>query len=57
MNEQLEAMSAAITKADIAMKSAAWQIQAMNTDMEMLRKLRHQDSGWGPLQGNERAIE
>jgi len=38
MNQQLQAMSAAITKADIAMKSAAWQIQSMNTDMEMLRK-------------------
>ena len=42
MNEQLEAMSAAITKADIAMKSAAWQIQQMNTDMEMLRKCLHE---------------
>ena len=42
MNEQLEAMSAAITKADIAMKAAAWQIQAMNTDMDMLRKCLHE---------------
>ena len=42
MNEQLEAMSAAITKADIAMKAAAWQIQQMNTDMEMLRKCLHE---------------
>jgi hypothetical protein len=24
------------------MKSAAWQIQAMNTDMEMLRKCLHE---------------
>ena len=38
MNDQLEAMSAAITKADIAMKSAAWQIEQMRSDIDQLRK-------------------
>ena len=38
MNEQMQALSAAIAKADITMKAAAWQIEAMVRDIEMLRK-------------------
>lgn len=38
MNNQLQALSAAITKADIAMKAAAWQIETMRSDIDQLRK-------------------
>ena len=38
MNEQLADMTAAITKAEIAMKAAAWQLSAQKTDIEQLRK-------------------
>jgi hypothetical protein len=38
MNEQMQSLSAAITKADIAMKAAAWQIETMRSDIDQLRK-------------------
>jgi hypothetical protein len=38
MNQQLADMTAAIAKADIAMKAAAWQLDAQKNDIEMLRK-------------------
>ena len=38
MNEQLDQMAKAITRADIAMKSAAWQIEQMRSDIDQLRK-------------------
>jgi hypothetical protein len=38
MNDQMQALTAAITKADIAMKAAAWQIETMRSDIDQLRK-------------------
>jgi hypothetical protein len=38
MNDQMQALSAAITKADIAMKAAAWQIEQQRSDIDQLRK-------------------
>jgi hypothetical protein len=38
MNQQMQELSAAITKADIAMKAAAWQIETMRSDIDQLRK-------------------
>ena len=38
MIDQLQEMTAAITKADIAMKAAAWEIQRIREDVAMLRK-------------------
>jgi hypothetical protein len=38
MNEQLAEMTAAITKAEIAMKAAAWQLETQSADIAMLRK-------------------
>lgn len=38
MNEQLAEMTAVITKAEIAMKSATWQIERLRDDVTMLRK-------------------
>jgi hypothetical protein len=38
MNNQMQELSAAITKADIAMKAAAWQIETMRSDIDQLRK-------------------
>jgi hypothetical protein len=38
MTDQMQALSAAITKADIAMKAAAWQIETMRSDIDQLRK-------------------
>ena len=38
MNDQMQSLSAAITKADIAMKAAAWQIETMRSDIDQLRK-------------------
>ena len=38
MNDQLAEMNAAIAKADIAMKAAAWQIERLAEDVAMLRK-------------------
>ena len=38
MNEQMQQLSQAITKADIAMKAAAWQIEQMRSDIDQLRK-------------------
>jgi len=38
MTDQLAAISAAIAKADIAMKAAAWQIERLTDDVSMLRK-------------------
>jgi len=38
MTDQLAAVSAAIAKADIAMKAAAWQIERLTDDVAMLRK-------------------
>jgi hypothetical protein len=38
MDKQMQELSAAITKADIAMKAAAWQIQQMRSDIDQLRK-------------------
>jgi len=38
MNQQMQDLTAAITKADIAMKAAAWQIETMRSDIEQLRK-------------------
>ena len=36
--DQLAEMTAMITKADIAMKAATWQIERLRDDMTMLRK-------------------
>ena len=36
--DQLAEMTAVITKADIAMKAAAWQIERLVEDVAMLRK-------------------
>ena len=38
MMTQLEQMTAAITKADISMKAAAWHIERLGEDVAMLRK-------------------
>jgi len=38
MNNQMQELTAAITKADIAMKAAAWQIETMRSDIDQLRK-------------------
>jgi len=38
MTEQLAEMTAAIAKAEIAMKAAAWQLEAQTKDIDMLRK-------------------
>jgi len=38
MTDQLASISAAIAKADIAMKAAAWQIERLTDDVSMLRK-------------------
>ena len=38
MMDQLAEMTAMITKADIAMKAATWQIERLRDDMTMLRK-------------------
>jgi hypothetical protein len=38
MTEQLAEMTAAIAKAEIAMKAAAWQLEAQTADIAMLRK-------------------
>ena len=38
MNQQMQELSAAITKADIAMKAAAWQIEQQRSDIDQLRK-------------------
>ena len=38
MNEQLAEMTAVITKAEIAMKAATWQIERLHDDVAMLRK-------------------
>ena len=36
--DQLAEMTAVITKAEIAMKAAAWQIERLHDDVAMLRK-------------------
>ena len=38
MINQLAEMNAAIAKADIAMKAAAWQIEQQRSDIDQLRK-------------------
>jgi hypothetical protein len=38
MNQQLADLTAMITKAEIAMKAATWEIQRLRDDMGMLRK-------------------
>jgi len=38
MNNQMQELSAAITKADIAMKAAAWQIETLRSDIDQMRK-------------------
>jgi len=38
MNQQLADLTAMITKAEIAMKAATWEIQRLRDDMTMLRK-------------------
>ncbi len=38
MMDQLAEMTAMITKAEIAMKAATWQIERLRDDMTMLRK-------------------
>jgi hypothetical protein len=38
MIDQVQEMTVAIAKADIAMKAAAWQIQRLAEDVAMLRK-------------------
>jgi hypothetical protein len=38
MIDKLQEMTVAITKAEIAMKAAAWQIDTLRADMGMLRK-------------------
>ena len=38
MMDQIQEMTAAITKADIAMKAAGWEITRIREDVAMLRK-------------------
>jgi hypothetical protein len=38
MTEQLAQMTAAIAKAEVAMKAAAWQLERQTEDIAMLRK-------------------
>lgn len=38
MIDKIQEMTVAITKAEIAMKAAAWQIDTLKADMGMLRK-------------------
>jgi hypothetical protein len=38
MIDKIQEMTVAITKAEIAMKAAAWQIETLRADMGMLRK-------------------
>ena len=38
MTEQLAEMTAMITKADIAMRAATWEIERLREDVAMLRK-------------------
>jgi hypothetical protein len=38
MNDELAAMTAVITKAEIAMKAATWEIERLRDDVAMLRK-------------------
>jgi hypothetical protein len=38
MNQQMQELNAAISKADIAMKAAAWQIETMRSEIDQLRK-------------------
>ena len=38
MMDQIAEMTAMITKADIAMKAATWEIQRLREDIAMLRK-------------------
>ena len=38
MTEQLAEMTAAIAKAEISMKAAAWQLEKQTADISMLRK-------------------
>jgi hypothetical protein len=38
MIDKLQEMTVAISKAEIAMKAAAWQIDTLRADMGMLRK-------------------
>jgi len=38
MIDKLQEMTVAISKAEIAMKAAAWQIDTLRADMTMLRK-------------------
>lgn len=38
MTDQLAEMTAVITKAEIAMKAAAWQLERLKDDVAMLRK-------------------
>lgn len=38
MMDQIEQMTAVITKADIAMKAATWEIERLREDVAMLRK-------------------
>jgi hypothetical protein len=38
MNQQLADMTAAIAKADIAMKASIWEIERLREDVAMLRK-------------------
>jgi hypothetical protein len=38
MMDQIKEMTAVITKADIAMKAATWQIERLMEDVAMLRK-------------------
>jgi len=38
MIDKIQEMTVAITKAEIAMKAAAWQIETLKADMGMLRK-------------------
>jgi len=38
MIDQIQEMTAAVAKADMAMKAAAWQIQRLAEDVTMLRK-------------------
>jgi hypothetical protein len=38
MMDQIKEMTAVITKADIAMKAATWEIERLRDDVAMLRK-------------------
>jgi len=38
MIDKIQEMTVAITKAEIAMKAAAWQIETLKADIGMLRK-------------------